>query len=161
MNNGMTIKRFNHIRDHIHLLELDLAKGKILNRDCKSLSTKGYLRTRLAGKLVMQHQVFAVARWGEKCIGLTVNHKNEVKTDNSWNNLELLTNEENIKARTKAGTGFVSKIKCINLETKEELVFDSQNEASRKLKVSQGNINMILSGIRKSTLGWTFERVGA
>ncbi|WP_056685593.1 HNH endonuclease [Cytobacillus solani] len=156
--NGMKKETYVFIRDNLHKLELDLENGKVLNRNVNALN-KGYLRMKLAGKRVFQHQVLAVARWGEKCIGMTVNHINENKIDNSWNNLELLSHADNVRVMTTHGNHLRQPIKAIRIETNEEIVFESQREAARKLSLSQAHISSILYGKRRSTGGYKFERV--
>ena len=156
--NGMRKETYELIDKNIAVLDLDLENGKILNRKATKPNTHGYLETSIGGKRVKQHQVFAVVRWGKSCIGMTVNHKNENKLDNSWVNLELLSNEDNLKAR-KGTIGRPGKpIKAVNIMTGEEKIFSSQPEASRCLGISVRNINRVLMGKWKYTKGYIFER---
>jgi len=154
----MSEETYNLIMKHLPILDLDIEKGIILNRKGNSLSN-GYLQLGLEKKKVFQHQIFAVARWGKKCIGMTVNHINEIRTDNSWNNLELLTSVENLLARS-SGQG-EKPIKAKHLDTGEEFIFESQHEASRQLGVNVGSIQHILNGKRKHSKRYTFERISA
>ncbi|HDX9663361.1 TPA: HNH endonuclease [Bacillus cereus] len=153
---GMSLEIYNHIRENLHLLKLDLVNGKILNRNSNSLR-QGYLALRLKGRLVDQHQVFAVAGWGELCIGMTVNHVDENRINNSWDNLELLTHSENISIRSSGHGRSKQSVKAIHLDTGEEFIFESQKEAGRMLGLNQGNINGVLLGERKRVGRYTFE----
>jgi hypothetical protein len=160
--NSMQKETYQHISNNLYTLELDVENGKILNRKAKSINSRGYLQLQLAGKKVVQHQVFAVARWGEACVGMTVNHINEIKTDNSWNNLELLTHADNISVRTFTTSGRLKKpVKAINLDTGEETVFDSYQEAGRLLNLSINSIQKVLQGKRNRTGRYTFKRVAS
>lgn len=156
---GMGIETYNHIVKYIHTLELDLINGIILNRNTKFKDNEdSYLQMSLSGKKVKQHQIFAVARWGSKCLGMTVNHINEMKIDNSWNNLELRTTEKNISIASKGGKP-KQPIKAIHLDTSEELIFESQHEASRQLGLKQQSIHNVLNGKQKHTGRYTFKRM--
>lgn len=154
---GMSREVYEHIANFIDCLELDLTNGLILNRlDTRGL-IRGYLSVCIGSKKVYQHQVLAVARWGDKCVGMTVNHINEIKTDNSWDNLELLTQEDNTRAssvRTSVA------IKSINLVTGEILIFNSGRDASKKLNVHTSAISMALKGVRDKAKNYKFEYVG-
>lgn len=160
-NIGMTKEIYNLIVDNLHYLELDLKNGVILNRNSNSLS-KGYKQLGIKRKKVFQHQIFAVARWGERCVGMTVNHKNEIKIDNSWDNLELLSLSDNCKVKTMKTCRFpIVPIKAINIDTGEEFVFESQGEAAKQLGLNKTSIFRNLKGERNRVGRYTFERITA
>lgn len=154
---GMSKETYEHISKFIHLLDIDLKNGIILNRESIALRG-GYPCVGLMYKKIQQHQIFAVARWGETCIGMTVNHINECKTDNSWDNLELLSHEDNVRVFSSHGCP-KKPIKAINIDTGETIVFDSQREASIKLGLSGSNIFRVLNGKRNRVGRYTFERI--
>lgn len=58
----------------------------------------GYLRLRIGykGPSVSAHRVIWEFAYGPSDLGLTINHKNGVKTDNRIANLELVTNRQNV-----------------------------------------------------------------
>lgn len=158
---GMTGVIYNLILEHLPNLELDMVQGVILNRNAKSLSG-GYLQLGIKGKKVYHHQIFAVARWGKECIGMTVNHRNEVKTDNSWGNLELLTHSDNLKAKTTKSCRYAMlPIRATNIDTGERFVFETQREAAKHLQLSPTSIFQHLSGQRRRVGRFTFERITA
>lgn len=105
------------------------------------------------------HQVLAVHHFGKECIGMTVNHKNGDKLDNSKDNLELLSLSENVKHQHRNGlavypTNKVSpnrrKILSVNLITGEEIIHDSLEIAMNYFNInSTSSIYNVLKGIRK------------
>lgn len=157
---GMTASVFHHIQQNLHLVKVDLEKGIVLNRSVGK-TPEGYSIVGLAGRTVMLHQIMAVALFGDKCIGMTVNHKNENKDDNRRINLELLSVTDNVRLRTKTGFGKATKILLTHIATGKQFVFKSQGEASRMLGIRQNNISKALNGIYRQTEGYKVERIGA
>lgn len=158
----MKLETYERILKHLATLELDLEKGLVLNRNITKEGTDGYLPISLGDsrdrKMVKVHQVLAVARWGKVCVGMQVNHINEIKTDNSFNNIELLSPIENLKARTKCGSPKHS-IYGTNIDTNEMHYFESIVEASNLLGLSHGAISRVVNGKQKRVGRYTFERV--
>lgn len=78
-----------------------LRPGKILN----PISNKGYLVVKLGGPNLAYgvHQAVAMAFHGPCPDGMVVDHKNGTKTDNRPENLEYVTNSENVKRQYKLG----------------------------------------------------------
>lgn len=64
---------------------------------------KGYVDIVLNGKIYPAHRVVMALHLGECPSDLVVNHKNGVKTDNRLCNLELVTQQENVKHSYSAG----------------------------------------------------------
>jgi hypothetical protein len=48
---------------------------------------------------------------------------------------------------------------AINLTTGEEICFNSQHEAAKKLKLHRPNINRVLKGIYKKAGNYTFKYI--
>ena len=48
-------------------------------------------------------------------------------------------------------------LKCINIETNEEIIFNNKFEAIEQLEFTQSGINKVLYGYRKSHKGYKFE----
>lgn len=73
---------------------------------------------------------------------LTVNHKNEIKIDNRIENLEYMSNKDNVRYSQ------AHKIKAIHIITGEVLHFKSIKEVN-EYGFSPGNVWVCLHGIKK------------
>ena len=80
-----------------------------------------------------------------------VNHKNEIKTDNSINNLEWCSKDYNLHYGTRS-IRKQKKIICINTGD----IFDSLKEAGEKLGLYPQNICKVCKGKRKTINGLKF-----
>jgi len=105
-NKGMSENTFWFIKENINRIEVNEKKGVVLTPKgtngslCKST---GYLRVKLNGKNIPVHQILSVYYFDDKCIGLQVNHKDGNKLNNLKENLEVVTQKENIKHQWETG----------------------------------------------------------
>lgn len=105
-NSGMSKKTYEHIVENISRIKYDLEKGIVITPKGTNgtvCATTGYLRIKLNKKVVQVHQILAVLYFGEKCVGLQVNHKDGNKLNNLKNNLEVVSKRENIQHAFKSG----------------------------------------------------------
>ena len=161
--------------------------GKVLK---PKLSRVGYYRVSLANKgcvkVVPIHRLVALAFLSNPENKPTVNHKNEIKTDNRVENLEWATNaEQNVYGtrieRARKNTNYSARNidyksiarkhnyksskmcnrKCVSVAKDGEILgtFSSQREASAFTNVSPGKISQCVSGKRKSCKGYEFQEV--
>ena len=87
--------------------------------------------------------------------GLVVNHINGIKTDNLLSNLEFVTAERNSTLASETG---LYKTKAIRIvETGDE--FDSIIDCAKTIGVHPSDISHVLSGVKKSAKGFTFEYI--
>lgn len=154
----MSRETYELIASHLHELDIDIEKGEIRNRVRQKPNVTGYIPFTIGGKTVLMHQVLAVARWGEGCIGMTVKYKTPDKTDLSSDNLQLVFHSTSTKLRGCQAKPKV-RVKATNLKTGVTQEFASQGEASRVLHVSQPHISFVLKGLCPSAKGYSFERV--
>ena len=128
----------------------------------------GYARVQIHKKHYSVHRLVASAFGLPRLKGQDfVNHKNKHKGDNRPENLEWCTHSENIRHSYSEGYRKSSAPKqSIPLRgrkqgTDEWMTFTSAHDASRSLKLQQGNISACLCGRQKQTGGYEFESLNA
>ena len=154
-----------------------------------TLNKNGYLYVNLRkdGKThnIPVHRLVAIAFIEGQAPELTVNHKNEDKTDNRAENLEWLTRRENLNYGTHntrmrnsrkgkcAGADHFNygklgadshthkgKVIGVSVNDPEEVVeFDTAADASRALNISSGQLSDTLNGKYKSCGGYYWRRL--
>lgn len=111
----------------------------------------GYLRVGLYrnGK-IKNYQVhrLVMSAFVEKS-NLTVNHKDEDKQNNKLDNLEYMTNKENVRYSQ------AFEIVGVNIETGEKIYFNSTRDV-KNYGFSQRCVRRVLAGEYKQTKGYTF-----
>lgn len=122
----------------------------------------GYKRVTLSkdGKLYTKfvHQLVALAYLPNPENKPTVNHKNEVKTDNYLQNLEWMTYQENLEYGTRAersGVGIKKPVRCV--ETGE--IYESIKAAAAAIDRVADGISKVLAGKHKTCGGYHWEYV--
>lgn len=154
-----------HHKDVKKILPGKILKQRI-NRKYLSLGLfKHVQKTKFVHILVAKHFVKGYKR------GLQVNHKKGNKLDNRAWMLEWVTDSQNKLHAYKLGLkkapctwqGKTGKLHPCSIPilaidpSGKSKRFESQGEAARILKMSQGNINMVLNGIRKHSKNYKFK----
>lgn len=129
----------------------------------KSINHNGYYTVRLSkngkGKNYLLHRLLAMHFIPNPNNYPIINHKDGNKLNNNLDNLEWCTYKYNNHHAVKEGLNNVAKkIKAINIETGEELCFNSARDADKILNVGYKNISACLNG-RQHTCGgykWMF-----
>ena len=135
-----------------------------------------YLWKNGKGKQSYIHRLVATAFISNPLNKPCINHIDCNPQNNNVDNLEWVTQRENIQyayklGRKKSGFENVSAeqrainnkkfkskpIIAINLTTGKKIHFESIREAGRKLNLSAGHINDVLKGRYKQTKGYTFK----
>lgn len=131
----------------------------------------GYLRVHLWKNGKCKHKIVSVLVY-ETFIGdipedLQVNHKDENKSNNKVENLNLLTSQDNNNWGTRNERSRQSqlndekkskKVKVYKYPSMEFVgIFPSRKEIERKLKCF--NVKKVIDGIYKQEKGYTFENV--
>lgn len=135
--------------------------------------TKGYKSVRLydlehKGKTKRLHRLVWEAFNGEIPYGMQVNHIDENKANNALDNLNLMTNQENInwgtgnerRSKTEMNRKSHSKpVICLSLSGEYIAEYPSQAEAYRKTGTKQCQISNVCTGKINSANGykWMFK----
>jgi len=131
------------------------AKGTWVGRIRKTtVSSWGYSTLRLCahgrGKSVNVHHLVVDAFISTDRVGLDINHKNGIKTDNRLCNLEIVTRAENIQhaymigLMNNCGPGRLTEDDVREIKANQENL--SQRPLAKKFGVSQPLISQIQSG---------------
>lgn len=127
--------------------------------------TGGYLQVTLCkegrGKEMLVHRLVAEAFIPNPNNLETVNHKDEMKTNNAVSNLEWMSPEENCNWGTRNKRIAEAKSNSVQMFDKStgELLatFPSTMEAERVTRIHQGNICRCCLGNRKSSGGYIWR----
>ena len=118
---------------------------------CKYCHTKRLLVHRLVAEAFIQNQNNLE----------TVNHKDEVKTNNTVTNLEWMSVKDNLNYGThnkRVGEALSKKVQMFDKSTGELLAtFPSTIEAWRITGINQGHISQCCNGKLKSTGGYIWR----
>lgn len=152
----MSIEMYNFINDNLHKLKYNLEEGLVITPKGTNgtlCGSTGYLRAKVSGRLLQVHQILAVIYFGKQCVDMQINHVDGDKTNNRKNNLEAISQIENIKhshkigARTyKSGTHITSSKLCDKqvIEIRKKLnEGSSQAKLAKEYGISKGAIQDI------------------
>lgn len=134
--------------------------GKIKPHICNS----GYYQVCLDGKAIFIHRIVATL-FVEKTnpIFNTVNHKNEIKTDNRAENLEWCSVMYNVNyndANKRNKDNCFQSVSVKAIKDNETTIYDSIAAASRATGVNINGIRHCISGVQKRTQnGYSFQFV--
>lgn len=117
------------------------------------ITEKGYKEITISHKNKNQHflvhKIIAELFIGKRKKGQKINHKDGNKLNNAVNNLEYVTNQENIEHARD--TGLLKSIKLNKEDIKkirEEIKLKSTKELAKKYNVSPSTINKIINNKR-------------
>lgn len=138
-------------------------KGKVLK---VRYDIGGYEKVTLyknkIGKILSVHYIVISTFNGDRPDGLVINHIDENRTNNQLDNLEYITQKENINH----GTGNIKRkysqpnsIRVSATNSICKLEFDSLSECSRALGLTVAHISNCIKGKRKTHGGYNFEKI--
>jgi hypothetical protein len=127
-----------------------------------SKTRTGYKKITIDGKGYQIHRLVMMTFTNNKDYSLFVNHKDFNRENNKLENLEWVSNSENIKHYYENNTVNrnirKTKIKRIDSDGYEK-IYNSIKEASSDNNCSKGNICMVCKGKRKKCSGYKWEYV--
>jgi hypothetical protein len=124
--------------------------GKILNG---YKSQKGYISVKVKNTLFAVHRIVAATFLSNNIDGMVINHKDGDKANNIIENLEIVTQKENISHSYLTGLSTRNnKVQIIQVDEIGSIVakFDSMTEAESKTNINRGNIHKGINS--KSTI---------
>lgn len=140
--------------------------GYYRNKNMKLIPREdGYIRVMLynneGNKRFYVHVLVATAFLDNPNNLPEVDHKDCDRANNCVDNLKWVTRKENLDRcfELKHHKNNPRKIKAINIDTLQELEFESTREASRQLDIKNSKISDILHGRRKTIHKWTFQYI--
>ena len=81
-----------------------------------------------------------------------VDHINNIHTDNRLENLQLITQSENMKKVNRKGKNLPPiRVRAININSGESSDYDSIKKCSKELHIENASIRKILEGIYKTS----------
>lgn len=152
---GMSQDMYDFIVENMSLFNINEDKGIITTPKGTNgtiCTSTGYLRFKFKKRTLQVHQVLAVKYFGELCIGKQINHINGNKTINTKENLEPVTQQENIQHAFENGLeGSTKRISMYSMDGKYIKTFNSVIQASQETNIS-------LNCIYKAARGYQYSR---
>ena len=141
-------------------------------KDLGRLNNNGYLqigvRDQCIRKAYRKHRfIFECFHGKINDAKLVIDHINNIKTDNRLENLQLITQSQNIKKEHRKGEKLppAIRVRAINTNTGESSDYDSINKCGKRLYINVASISDVLKGRQKTATSkkdknkYRFERL--
>ena len=126
-------------------------------KDIGCLNKFGYLKISLVNdegirKHYQKHRfIFECFHGKINDVKLVVDHVNNIKIDNRLENLQLITQSQNIKKEHRKGKKLPSiRVRATNINSRESFDYDSIKKCGKGLDIHIGSISGVLNGITKT-----------
>ena len=125
-------------------------------KDVGSLTNSGYLLIGVSDQGIIKNYYkhrFIFECFHEKIndVKLVVDHINNIKIDNRLENLQLITQSQNMKKEHRKGKKLPPiRVRAINVNSGESFDYDSIKKCSKGLDIHHGSIRCVLKGIYKT-----------
>ena len=135
---------------------LGVVRHVVNKKDIGTLSNAGYLKIAVIDhgirKDYIKHRfIFECFHGKINDAKLVVDHINNNKTDNRLENLQLLTNSQNLKKdHRKGGKLPPIRVRATNINSGESFDYDSIKKCGKELDINPGSITRVLNGIYKT-----------
>lgn len=147
-NKGIFASNFGRIK---------ISNGKISNSCNKENKTRDYLTVSIFRKSYAVHRLIAQTFLENPEKKEIVNHKNGIKHDNRLENLEFVTQSENLRHAVSIGLIKSKKIVQYSLTGVKINSFVSITEASRQTNIDRVTIGKCCTGKKKSSGGYFWK----
>ena len=140
-------------------------------KDLGRLNNCGYLKICVSdGSIIKGYRkhrfIFECFHGKINDVKLVVDHINNIKTDNRLENLQLITQSQNIKKEHIKGENRPPiRVRAININSGESFDYDSISKCGRGLDIHHASICRVLNGIQKTATSkkdknkYTFKRL--
>jgi len=140
-----------------------IIRNIINKRPIGSLNKHGYYHNseKDNGKVknLLSHRFIYECFHGQITDKRVVDHINNIRTDNRLDNLQLITNRENIIKDHKEGKCLPPiKIRAINTETGESFDYESIKKTAKDLIINSARINDVLKGLQETALSKKYKQ---
>lgn len=149
----MSLDTYNFIKENECRIQYNLEEGIVLtpkNTNGFVCSSTGYLRAKLNRKNILVHQILAVQYFNVACIGKQVNHIDGNKLNNKKENLEMVSQQENLQHQKENSllgeSPLKKKIKKYDLNWNYICTYASIADAERETGISRRSISFALKG---------------
>lgn len=144
--------------------KVNLTKGTIINKKnmiMGALQNAGYIICSIPGhKNHLLHRILYEHKHGAIAKGMVIDHKDGNKTNNAIENLEAITQSENVKRAfakldPSKWNGIARKVKAKNLSTNEETEYQSLRKVCKELGVCPTSVRYCMEGKCKTAYSKT------
>ena len=135
-------------------------KGNVRNvvnkKDTGSLKKTGYLHISVYDQGIqkdyLKHRfIFECFHGKINDAKLVVDHINNIKTDNRLENLQLITQSQNMKKENRKGKNLPPiSVRATNIDSGDSFDYHSIFECSRRLDINNASISCVLNGTTKT-----------
>ena len=124
-------------------------------KDIGCLKNSGYLQITVRDggirKKYLKHRfIFECFHGKINDVKLVVDHINNIKTDNRLENLQSITQSQNMK-KEHIKVKIYHRVKAINKNSGESFDYDSISKCGKGLDINPRSIRFVLNGIQKTT----------
>ena len=125
-------------------------------KDIGGLNKRGYILITVSNqgiqKSYLKHRfIFECFHGKINDVKLVVDHINNIKIDNRLENLQLITQSQNMKKEHRKGKNLPPiRVRATNLNSGESFDYDSIKKCSKGLDLDIASIRRVLNGIQKT-----------
>ena len=133
-----------------------IVRNVVNKKDIGSLKKTGYLHISVYDqgiqKYYLKHRfIFECFHGKINDAKLVVDHINNIKTDNRLENLQLITQSQNMKKENRKGKNLPPiSVRATNIDSGDSFDYHSIYECSRRLDIRNASISNVLNGITKT-----------